>query len=241
MFGFFSRRKSARRAARKLLDDATRGDARAQFELGNRHAGGTEFAARRADAVSWWTRAAEQGLPEAQYNLALALYDGRLAAQDFRASARWCRRAAEQGHGDAQFWLGLMYRRGQGVRPNDGEALKWILGAADQGHALAQHTLAVLLAEMFAGRDDCIDLALEAYMWSRIANDRLWGENRAAAEKLRAAIAQRLTAEQIAEAERRARDWRAMPSPFAGAATAQADTSAAAGAGGVQAAYLRQK
>lgn len=227
-------------AARWYRRAAEGGDVRAQFELANLYAGAQELGAHQGDAVLWWTRAAERGVKEAQYNLALALGEGRLAAQDLAASAKWCRRAAEQGFADAQLWLGLLYRRGQGVRPDNSEALKWILGAADQGHAVAQHTLALLLHDIFGAHDDCADLHVEAYMWSSIASDKLWGENQAASAALRGALAQKLTGAQIAEAERRARQWRPMPSSDAGPSPDQAATSAP-GAGGVQAAYFRQK
>jgi hypothetical protein len=170
------------------------------------------------EAANWYRRAAESGDARAQYNLALAYGDGRGLAQDFAASATWCRRAAEQGYSDAQLLLGLLYRRGQGVRPDNSEALKWTLRAADQGHAMAQHTLAALVYDVFADREDCIDVYVEAYMWSSIANKKLWGESQAAAATLRGAIAKKLTPEQIAEAERRARDWQPMAAVQAGRA-----------------------
>ena len=189
---------------------------RAQFALGNLYAGEKEFHEDSSKAFTWWTRAAEQGLKEAQYNLAVAYCDGRGPARDFAACAKWCRRAADQGHSDAQLLLGHLYRGGQGLRHDDLEALKWTLRAADQGNAVAQHTLAAMVYDIFNDRDDCNDVYVEAYMWSSIAHKKLWGETQAAAPKVRSVIAKRFTPEQIAEAERRARDRRPMAAFQAG-------------------------
>src|SRR4030043_536095 len=58
---------------------------------------------------------AEQGLPEAQFNLGLMYYTGQDVLQDYPEAVRWYRKAADQGFAEAQFNLGKMYYRGQGV------------------------------------------------------------------------------------------------------------------------------
>jgi septal ring-binding cell division protein DamX len=52
-------------------------------------------------AVHWWEKAAEQGLAEAQYNLALAYQEGAGVPRDEQMAARYYRQAAENGHSDA--------------------------------------------------------------------------------------------------------------------------------------------
>ena len=61
------------------------------------------------------------------------------------ALAEW-QPLANEGYADAQFGLGLMFANGFGVTLNDDQALKWYHLAADQGHAQAQCNLAVMFA-----------------------------------------------------------------------------------------------
>jgi hypothetical protein len=61
---------------------------------------------------------AEQGLPEAQFNLGLMYDKGQGVPQDYAEAVKWYRKAAEQGFAEAQTNLGIMYFTGQGV-PKD--------------------------------------------------------------------------------------------------------------------------
>jgi len=54
-----------------------------------------------AEAVKWWKKAAEQGQPSAQYNLAQALQDGKEVSQDLIEAYKWYSLAAEGGDRDA--------------------------------------------------------------------------------------------------------------------------------------------
>jgi uncharacterized protein len=157
--------------------------------------------------------AAAAGDTAAQFQLGHRLA-GRAASSESRGEAlKWWARAAEGGFSDAQLWLGLLYWRGHFVEADRSDALKWTLRAADQGHAVAQHTLARMLCEMFGDRDDCADLLADAFMWSSIAHRKLWGRNQRDSATMRAAIAAKLSPDQITEAQRRALDWRPMPAP----------------------------
>jgi len=70
------------------------------------------------EAVKWYTKAAEQGNVDAQYNLGLMYNNGQGVIQDYKEAVKWYTKAAEQGNVDAQYNLGLMYYKGQGV-PKD--------------------------------------------------------------------------------------------------------------------------
>ena len=61
---------------------------------------------------------AEQGLPEAQFNLGLMFDKGQGVPQNYAEAVKWYRKAAEQGSAEAQYNLGKMYYTGQGV-PKD--------------------------------------------------------------------------------------------------------------------------
>ena len=51
-----------------------------------------------AEAVSWYRKAAEQGLPEAQYRLGLLLAAGNGAARDEHAAYVWFSLASDEVH-----------------------------------------------------------------------------------------------------------------------------------------------
>ena len=92
-------------------------------------------------AVECYTKAAEQGYAEAQFNLGVMYDDGQGVAQNYAEAAKWFTKAAEQGYADAQYLLGEMYISGQGVKANDEKAIQWLRKAAKQGHAKAQKRL----------------------------------------------------------------------------------------------------
>ena len=71
-------------------------------------------------AVKWFRRSAEQGLPEAQYNLGMKYFRGEGLPNDAVLAVKWFRNAAEQGLVIAQSILGLMYARGEGVPKDPG-------------------------------------------------------------------------------------------------------------------------
>ncbi len=150
-------------------------------------------------AFKEWLPLAEQGEAEAQYNLGVLYDKGQGVPQDDTKAVRWYRLAAGQGNSAAQFNLGVMYANGQGVPQDDGEALRWYRLAAEQGKASAQNNLGVSYAK---GQGVLQDYA-QAHMWASLAA----AQNQERATKLRAALANDMTPEQIAEAQRLAGEW----------------------------------
>jgi TPR repeat protein len=66
-------------------------------------------------AVEWYTKGSEAGLPKSMFNVAVCLDAGEgVAAPDYPAAADWYRRAADAGHGEAAFNLAEMYTVGRG-------------------------------------------------------------------------------------------------------------------------------
>jgi hypothetical protein len=66
-------------------------------------------------AVVWFTKGAEAGLPSAVFNLGSSLDQGHgVAAPDYPAAAEWYRRAAGLGDGKAAANLSGMYTVGSG-------------------------------------------------------------------------------------------------------------------------------
>ena len=105
------------------------------------------------------------GLPNAQYELAMRLFEGRGAPKDQPAAARWFERAASAGLAPAQYRLGSMYEKGIGVTRDPAAAKRWYLKAAEAGNARAAHNLAVMSADPGGGEPNYP----EAAKWFRKA------------------------------------------------------------------------
>ena len=116
----------------------------------------------------------------------------------------WYRKAAEQGHAEAQCELGFMYINGEGVPENDAEAVSWYRKAAEQGHAEAQYELGLMY---YHGADVPQDY-IQASKWVNLTASRLTGEVLDDSRLLRDKLAEIMTASQVAEAQRLAREWR---------------------------------
>jgi len=95
-----------------LLEKAAgQGHAWAMNALGDIHQVRKEY----AQAVEWFTKGAEAGLPQAMCNLGCSLHLGEgMVAPDYLAAADWYRRASDAGCGAAAINLFSMYSVGRG-------------------------------------------------------------------------------------------------------------------------------
>ena len=153
---------------------------------------------------------AERGDARAQSLVGLIYYIGRGAMRDDAKAARWLHLAADQGDAAAQFRLGLMYSEGHGVPQDQAEAAKWYRLAADQRHPQAQYNLGLLYATGEGVEQDNV----MAHMWFNLAVAQFPASDsrhRTAAVNSRDVVASKLTREQIAEAQKLAREWHPMP------------------------------
>jgi TPR repeat protein len=87
---------------------------------------------------------AEQGVIEAQFQLAAEYYSGEKVRQDYKQAYKLWQPLANRGIAAAQLSIAEMYLNGKGVEQNPETAFKWYKAAADQGHANAQNNLGVL-------------------------------------------------------------------------------------------------
>ena len=69
-------------------------------------------------AFAWYRRAADAGMPEAEFNVGVMLDSGRGVRADLAEAAIWYARAATHGNHRAAYNLGLLYEDGQGVPQN---------------------------------------------------------------------------------------------------------------------------
>jgi hypothetical protein len=124
--------------------------------------------------------------------------------QDYAEAVRWCRKAAEQGHPGAQFQLGVMYEMGLGVTQDWAEAVRWYRKAAEQGDAHAQFDLGVMYAHGEGVPQDYV----QAHMWVSLAASRASGDDQRKFAHERDFLAEKMTPQQVAEAQRLAREWK---------------------------------
>ena len=178
---------------------ADQGDEYAQFRLGVMYYTGRGVSKDGRTAFGWYLKAAEQGYLGAQVNVGIMLSEGEGTIRDDLQAAGWFRKAAKQGDAGAAFNLGLMYAKGQGVPRDDQQALTWYRQSANQGFASAQLNLGTMYAQgVGLPKDDA-----EAYFWYLLASAQ--GDEKAL--RARDSLERRLTGEQRAAAQARARVW----------------------------------
>ena len=79
----------------------------------------------KTDELNKVIEAAEQGDPDAQYNLALMYYRGLGVEKNYKAALMWFSIATQRENADAQFNLGIMYENGHGVQTDYVRAYMW--------------------------------------------------------------------------------------------------------------------
>ena len=92
---------------------------------------------------------------------------------------------------------------GEGVPQAAAEAGRWYRLAAEQGVAEAQFNLGL----MYANSEGVLQDDVAAHMWLNLAAAQSTGEARERHAAARDAVAERLTRENLSEAQRRAREW----------------------------------
>ncbi len=164
------------------------------------HAG--EIVGRDAkQAIDWYTRAAEAGDLKAQHSLGLIYEQGLLVEQNYPQAVRWYILAAEKGVSGDQFALGEIYRHGhEGVPKNGALAQQWYRLAAQQKHGEALYQLGLLSSEGVAVAADPV----LGYLYFTLAAQL----SHPAATRKRDELRSELTAQQLAEVERRLAAWR---------------------------------
>ena len=150
---------------------------------------------------------AETGDARAEAILGQIYFRGRGVTANDHEAVMWFRRAADQGNATAQFYLGTMFDEGRGVPQDYAEAAKWYRRAAEQGDAQAQYNLALSYARGEGTEADNVS----AHMWFNLAAASFPASDsrsRTAAMRGRDTIAGKMSAEQISEAQRLAREWK---------------------------------
>jgi hypothetical protein len=119
---------------------AQKGDADAEFNLGQAYRLGRGVQINLATAKGWFEKAADAGHLDAETTLGLLLFQNGDQAQGLK----WLRRAAEQGEPRALLVYGTALYNGDGVTQDRLLGYAYVSRAAEQGLAPAKDTLTQL-------------------------------------------------------------------------------------------------
>ena len=194
---------------------AEQGHRPSKFKLGRMNAGPFVdgwVAYHRGDyaaAVKFWRPLAEQGDADAQYNLGVMYHRGRGVPKDDTEVVKWYNKAAEQGDAYEQYNLGVMYHHGQGFPKDHAEAAKWWRKAAEQRLRGSRFRRGCTLCRIYEKGWIVPQANAEAAKWfGMVAYQR--GDYATALNFWRPLAEQgdvrKITPDQIAEAQRIARD-----------------------------------
>jgi cell division septation protein DedD len=119
---------------------AERGDADAQFNLGQAYRLGRGVQISLSTAIGWFERAAASGHVDAQTTLGLLLFQNGSKTEGLK----WLRQAADQNEARAQLVYGTALYNGDGVTQDRLLGYAYVSRSATQGLAAAQDTLGQL-------------------------------------------------------------------------------------------------
>ena len=187
-------------ALRELRPLAEQGDHSAQFFLGVCYANGYGVPKNLELALQWYRLSSDQGNWLAQNDLGVMYQNGDGVVQDYEEAARLYRLGANKGYMVAQSNLAAMYyKKGRGVRQDIREAFRLETLAAEQNFALAQRMLGIMYMVGTGIPQDYV----QAHKWLNLSTAR--GDTDAGT--LRDELAKKMTLDQIAEAQKLAREW----------------------------------
>lgn len=142
----------------------------------------------------------EKGDADAQFKAGLIYYRGQGIPPDYAEALNWFSRAAQAGHPLAQFNAGYMYERGEGAPQDHQKAAGYYHQAAQRGNRLAQYNLGCLYEKGHGVSKD----EVQALMWYSLSAIQGEGQAREARDR----ISVWMSPDQVAEAQRRAREFK---------------------------------
>jgi TPR repeat protein len=182
---------------------AEQGEPKPQAVLGLMYMRGQGVEHDDLEAADWFRKAAEQGDGTGEAWLGFSYFVGFGGVpEDLAEAMRWYRKAAKQGNATGEEGLGTMFAGGMIVQHDDEQAAMWFRKAAQQGDAAAQHDLG---AAYEYGHGVPRDYVL-AYMWQSLASAPKVNVGLVAKSALDG-LAKQMTLDQIAEAQKMAREW----------------------------------
>jgi uncharacterized protein len=110
-------------------------------KMGVRYLLGRGVVQNDAKAFYYFNKAANEGDPFAQNEVAYMYAAGKGTTRDDRKALVWYEKAANHGLSSAQYNLGLMYLHGLGTAPNKALAMHWFQQSAAHGFEPARKAL----------------------------------------------------------------------------------------------------
>jgi TPR repeat protein/DNA-directed RNA polymerase subunit RPC12/RpoP len=192
------------------LKAANAGIALAQFRLGVKYDLGKGVSKDKAKALQWYLKAADQagwdarfckGVVESQRNIGYLYQAGGGVPKDPREAFNWFLKAAGNGCEAAQYEVAKAYNSGVGVLQDKQAAFDWFQKAANNGDESAQTDLALLYLEQVDGSANTPENRIMAYAWLNLVA----AQGKAEAASLRNDLIRKMSALEVAEAQRRAK------------------------------------
>ena len=140
---------------------------------------------------------------ESKQSVATGPFEDGMAAYDkgdYATAIRLWSPLADDGMAAAQCNLGTLYQFGRAATQDYAEAIRWYRRAAHQGFAPAQHNLGV----MYHNGEGVIQDFIRAYMWWSLAASQGLKD----ATKVRDALADLMSPDQIAKAKSLTAKWK---------------------------------
>ena len=151
-------------------------------------------------ALGEWQPLAEQAQAVAQYQLGLLYANGQGVTRDDAKARQWYEKAAVQRHTEAQVNLVVMLMYARGGQQDYKMAVYYLRLAANQDNDLAQRRL----GQMYERGEGVQQDYVKAYMWYSLGASK----GVEAGARLRDALAKKMDSDQIAEAQKLAREWK---------------------------------
>jgi TPR repeat protein len=123
---------------------AKKGNAEAQFKVGEMYETGFGVKEDKAEASSWITKAADQGHETASFKLLYWDIEKNGVNDNNKAKYEALKTKANEGNAQAQYYVGKMYSRGVGVKRNSNKAISWLNKAALVGVLEAEREVAMV-------------------------------------------------------------------------------------------------
>ena len=155
--------------------------------------------------VESYRKAAEQGSIFDQTMLGSCYEYGNGVTKDATEAVKWYRKAAEKDSKTAQMLLGFCYKNGEGVATNEVEAIRWFRKAAEHGDQSGQYMLGFCYQYGKGVQSNYV----EAHKWFNLAAD----QDYEIAKRTQSEVGRLMTKEQIAEAQRLAREFKPQKTP----------------------------
>ena len=154
--------KSVEKDFNWYLNEAEKGDAAAQDEVGEYYYEGKNGVEKNFEkAFEWYMKAALQGYAKAQNHVGWSYDKGEGVKANKKEAFKWFLKAAEQGYAKAQSNVGNCYCNGWGIKKDEKKAFDWYMKAAEQGYANAQ----IIVACCYDNGDGVKANKKEAFNW----------------------------------------------------------------------------